>query len=57
MKLVGHETEAIYNRYAIVSESDLRVGVEKLAGLKGGSRQMLPFPQGANKAQMADGRR
>ena len=30
MKLVGHKTEAIYRRYAIVSESDLREAVEKL---------------------------
>lgn len=55
MQLVGHETEAIYNRYAIVSESDLRAGVEKLAALEGGPRQVLPFPQGADKAQSAGG--
>ena len=30
MKLVGHKTESIYRRYAIVSESDLREAVEKL---------------------------
>ena len=33
MKLVGHKTESIYRRYAIVSESDLSEGVEKLAAL------------------------
>lgn len=30
MKLVGHRTEAIYNRYAIVNENDLRAAVGKL---------------------------
>lgn len=30
MKLVGHRTEAIYNRYAIVNENDLRAAVVKL---------------------------
>ncbi len=33
MKLTGHKTEAIYRRYAIASEADLREGVEKLARL------------------------
>lgn len=33
MKLTGHKTEAVYRRYAIVSESDLREGVAKLARL------------------------
>jgi integrase len=33
MKLTGHKTEAIYRRYAIVSESDLAEGVKKLAAL------------------------
>ena len=33
MKLTGHLTESVYNRYAIVSESDLREGVGKLATL------------------------
>ena len=33
MKLVGHKTEAIYRRYAIVAESALLAGGEKLDGL------------------------
>jgi integrase len=33
MKLVGHKTESVYRRYAIVAESDLREGVTKLAKL------------------------
>ncbi len=30
MQLTGHKTEAIYRRYAITSEADLREGVERL---------------------------
>jgi len=49
MALVGHKTEAIYRRYAIVVESDLLVGGEKLEGLlqiQGLSpRTVIPFPQ------------
>jgi hypothetical protein len=37
MQLTGHKTEAVYRRYAIVSESDLSAGVEKLAGLTTGT--------------------
>jgi hypothetical protein len=33
MKLTGHKTEAVYRQYAIVSESDLSEGVEKLGSL------------------------
>ncbi len=33
MKLTGHKTEAVYRRYAIVSEADLREAVAKLARL------------------------
>ena len=36
MKLVGHKTEAIYQRYAIVCEADLSDGVKKLAALSTG---------------------
>lgn len=30
MKLTGHKTEAVYRRYAIVSESDLADAVKRL---------------------------
>ena len=33
MKLTGHKTEAVYRRYAIVSEADLSEGVKKLSAL------------------------
>jgi integrase len=33
MKMVGHKTESIYRRYAIVSESDLREAARKLAAV------------------------
>ncbi len=32
MKITGHKTEAIYRRYAIVSEGDLREAARKLSG-------------------------
>ena len=31
MKMTGHQTESVYRRYAIVSESDLREAATKLA--------------------------
>ena len=37
MQRTGHKTEAVYRRYAIVSEGDLSAGVEKLAGLSSGT--------------------
>ena len=33
MQLTGHKTEAVYRRYAITSEADLREGVDRLNGL------------------------
>ena len=46
MKLVGHRTEAIYRRYAIVAEADL-VGGEKLTSLHQiqgfTARSIIPF--------------
>jgi integrase len=33
MKMVGHKTESIYRRYAIVSEGDLREAAKKLASI------------------------
>lgn len=44
MKLTGHKTEAVYRRYAIVSEADLSEGLKKLAKLQeslGARRQLL----------------
>jgi integrase len=38
MKMVGHRTESIYRRYAIVSESDLREAARKLAAVEQGAR-------------------
>ena len=35
MKLTGHKTEAVYRRYAIVAESDLREAGTKLAATLG----------------------
>ena len=35
MKMVGHRTESIYQRYAIVSEGDLKAAGAQLASLHG----------------------
>jgi len=37
MKMVGHKTEAIYRRYAIVDEVMMREGAEKLAKYESGN--------------------
>ncbi len=37
MQLTGHRTEAVYRRYAIVSEQDLGEGLEKLGQLGTGT--------------------
>ncbi len=51
MALVGHETEAIYRRYAITTERDLAEGVAKLATLEsGGQGKHLHF-SGTSRAQ------
>ena len=53
MKLTGHKTEAVYRRYAIVAEADLREGVEKLARLHEGdvtqARKVLPLRHGTDR--------
>ena len=38
MQLTGHKTEAVYRRYAITSEADLREGVERLNDATGTNR-------------------
>ena len=35
MKLTGHKTEAVYRRYAIVNDADLRAAADRLAALAG----------------------
>jgi hypothetical protein len=41
MKLTGHLTDAIYNRYAIVDSSMLEEGVAKLATLHANSQSRV----------------
>jgi integrase len=58
MKLVGHKTESIYRRYAIVAQRDLAEGVAKLAALRqnqSGKRTVIPFltDTGTVRAQSA----
>jgi len=42
MKMVGHKTETIYRRYAIVDEAILREGAEKLASAEQGKVDKNP---------------
>ena len=51
MELVGHRTQSIYDRYAIVSEQDLREGVEKLANIRDATEGVLPLPPHRKQAR------
>ena len=44
MKITGHKTEAVYRRYAIVSEADLSEGLKKLARLHATERMQWQQP-------------
>jgi hypothetical protein len=50
MKLTGHKTESVYRRYAIVSESDLAEGVQKLAALRTETPARVVIPMMKKKA-------
>jgi hypothetical protein len=43
MKLTGHKTEAVYRRYAIVAESDLREAGTKLGVALGTTPESAPL--------------
>jgi len=43
MKLTGHKTEAVYRRYAIVAESDLRDAGTKLTAILGTMPESAPL--------------
>ncbi len=53
MKLVGHKTESIYRRYAILFETDLTEGVRKLAARYEGKantpRTVMPLREAAER--------
>jgi hypothetical protein len=49
MAMVGHKTEAIYRRYAIVDDAMLREGAAKLAGFhhtQQPAAMIIPLPTG-----------
>ena len=57
MRLIGHKTEAIYRRYAIVSETDLSDGVAKLSLFHGRGEQkpirvVIPLAVRTGKAEV-----
>ena len=47
MQLTGHKTEAVYRRYAITSEADLREGVDRLNGVRNTDRGTTSGKQSA----------
>lgn len=52
MKLTGHKTRAVFDRYNITNEADLRAGVEKLAEyLNPAKKQESGSPKGTIRAQ------
>jgi integrase len=59
MKLTGHKTEAVYRRYAIVAENDLREAGAKLAAELGtdAPTASLSYSLGDNSVKARSGRR
>ena len=59
MKLTGHKTEAVYRRYAIVSEADLHEAAGKLERLSRdtGTKTGTPGPAGGTgvRRKLAEG--
>jgi hypothetical protein len=48
MQMVGHETESIYRRYAIVAEAELRAAGSKLEGItedRSTEAKVVEFPK------------
>src|SRR5438046_4598956 len=57
MKLTGHKTEAVYRRYAIVVESDLRDAGSKLTAVLGTTPESGPLNSGDNSVAARKARR
>ncbi len=55
MKITGHKTEAVYRRYAIVSEADLADGLKKLARLHSSERTQSQKPSSATEQPQFQG--
>lgn len=49
MKLIGHKTRAVFDRYDIVNEQDLTDGVAKLAALHANGKQAANIPAVAGR--------
>jgi len=57
MKISGHKTRAVFDRYNIVNEDDLRVGAEKLAKLHEEQKNLIAETEKSYKMVTITGRR
>lgn len=51
MKMVGHKTEAIYRRYAIVSDADLQDAARKLAAVGASGNNLVTMTASSSQSR------
>jgi hypothetical protein len=56
MKLAGHKTEAVYRRYAIVAESDLRGAGTNLTAMLGRTPETVTLSNNSDDNSVTPGK-